>query len=137
MERDVIKAMPRARAIWLVCLGIIAGAAVVGSKGFLFAYLANYLSVADRDEALFRFRVVMAGLGLTLVPPTVYCGVLAYRVTALRQFPLPGTQVWRNTPVVRGRLPLARAALFALLAAVMACAAIYLQFIPILSVPHA
>jgi hypothetical protein len=130
MEPEIIRAIPREAVLKRLFLGIGAGAVLTASKGFLYSRLTEYLSVPGREELLFRFRVLMAGMGLFLLPVIVLFSVQAYRIASSSQFPPPGTEVWRDTVIVRGRPALVRAVFVALGAVGLLCAAIYAQFIP-------
>lgn len=129
-----MKGMPREAVLKRLLLLVVGGMVLVASKDFLVSRLAGYLSVTDKSEALFRFHVVMAAFGVLLQPLVIYFFALAWRIATSKQFPPPGSRVWKDTIVVRGRRALLRSAAAALAALVLLCAAVYAQFIPQLAV---
>lgn len=122
--------MPREARLKRLLILAVAAAALAVAREPLFSLIRDYLAVADRAEAVFRFRVVMAGFGLSLLPAVAYFAAQAYGIAASGRFPPPGTRVWRDTPVVRGRAASLRAGGAAILAAALLGCAIYAQFLP-------
>jgi len=59
--------------------------------------------VKDATELVFRLRVVFAGLGLSILAAAGYVFHIGRRVLQAGQWPLPGSFVLRDTPVITGR----------------------------------
>jgi hypothetical protein len=131
MEPEVIKAIPRPLAIkWLVFYLLVGGLLVLFGNTLLFPWVKDYLLVSDKVDAFFRFKVVMFGLGASLLPFVAYSALQAWRIIKSQQFPLPGAQVLRDTPIVRGRKALFRGwGLMFCALGLLACA-IYVAYIP-------
>lgn len=131
MEPEVLKAMPKAAAIRRIVLyvAIASMAAFLGKVVFL-PWLKAYLSVEDRVEALFRFKIAMSGIGASLLPVVIYLSLLAVRIIRSRQFPPPGTRVLRDTPIVRGKKALIRGFFIGLCAVWILGCAIFSAVIP-------
>lgn len=131
MEPEVLKAIPKATAIKRLAFYLLSGGLLVWlGNEFLFPWLKEYLSVGDKAEALFRFKIVMAGLGISMLPFAAYLALLAWRIVKSRQFPPPGTQVLRDTPIVRGRKVLIRGGWLVFCTLWLLACAIYAAYIP-------
>jgi hypothetical protein len=130
-EPEVLKAMPRPAAIRRIVLYVVIGSVIAFLAKLVFLpWLKGYISVNDRVEALYRFKIVMFGFGASLLPVVIYLALLALRIIKSRQFPPPGTQVLRDTPVVRGRKALIRGLAMGLCAAWLLACAIFSAVIP-------
>jgi len=130
-EPEVLKAMPRPAAIRRIVLYIVIGSVVAFlGKVVFFPWLKGYVSVNDRVEALYRFKIVMFGFGASLLPVVIYLALLAVRIIKSRQFPPPGTQVLRDTPIVLGKKALIRGLAIGLCAVWLLGCAIFSAVIP-------
>ena len=130
-EPEVLKAMPRPAAIRRIVLYIVIGSVIaLSAKLVFFPWLKGYVSISDRVEALHRFKIVMFGFGAALLPVVIYLALYAVRIIKSRQFPPPGTQVLRDTPVVRGKKALIRGLGIGLCAAWLLGCAIFAAVIP-------
>ena len=79
-EPEVLKAMPRPAAIKRVVLFVVIGSVIAFlGKGVLLPWLKGYVSVNDRVEALYRFKIVMFGFGASLLPVVLERGLTASR----------------------------------------------------------
>jgi hypothetical protein len=130
-EREVLKAMPRPAAIRRIVLYVVIGSAIAFlAKVVFLPWLKGYVSVNDRVEALYRFKIVMFGFGALLLPVVIYLALFAVRIIKSRQFPPPGTQVLRDTPIVRGKKALIRGFVMGLCAVWLLGCAIFAAVIP-------
>jgi hypothetical protein len=130
-EAEVLKAMPRPAAIRRMVLYVVIGSAIaLLAKVVVLPWLRGYVSVNERVEALYRFKIVMFGFGASLLPVVIYLALLAVRIIKSRQFPPPGTQVLRDTPIVRGRKALIRGFVIGLCAVWLLGCAIFAAVIP-------
>ena len=130
-EPEVLKAMPRPAAIRRIVLYAVIGSVIAFSaKIVILPWLKGYVSVNDRVEALYRFKIVMFGFGASLLPVVIYLALLAARIIKSRQFPPPGTQVLRDTPIVRGKKALIRGWAMGLCAVWLLGCAIFSAVIP-------
>jgi hypothetical protein len=131
MEPEVLKAMPTPAAIRRIVLCVTIGLVVIflGKVVFL-PWLKDYVSVEDRVEALFRFKIVMFGIGASLLPVVTYLSLLAVRIIRSRQFPPPGARVLRDTPIVRGKKAVIRGLGIGLCAVWLLGCAIFSAVIP-------
>lgn len=103
MEHEVLKAMPRPLALKrFVLYALVGGLMLVLGKTYLFPWIKEYLSINDKAELFFRFKVVMFGWSALILSGAIYLAVVAVRIINLKQFPLPSARVWRDTPIVRG-----------------------------------
>jgi len=130
-EPEVLKAMPRPAAIRRIVLYVVIGSVIAFSAKIVFLpWLKGYVSVNDRVEALYRFKIVMFGFGASLLPVVIYLALLAARIIKSRQFPPPGTQVLRDTPITRGKKALIRGWVIGLCAVWLLACAIFSAVIP-------
>jgi hypothetical protein len=130
-EAEVLKAMPRPAAVRRIVLYVVVGSVIAFlAKVVVLPWLKGYVSVNDRVEALYRFKIVMFGFGALLLPVVIYLALLALRIVESRQFPPPGTQVLRDTRIVRGRKALIRGLAMGLCAVWLLGCAIFSAIIP-------
>jgi hypothetical protein len=130
-EPEVLKAMPRPAAIRRMVLYVVIGSAIAFlAKVVVLPWLKGYVSVNDSVEALHRFKIVMFGFGASLLPVVIYLALFAVRIIKSRQFPPPGAQVLRDTPIVRGRRALIRGLAMGLCAVWLLGCAIFSAVIP-------
>ena len=128
---DIIKAMPRRSTIWLFALYAAAGLAVfLFGEWVLVPGIRDYLSVQEKALALFRFKVVMVGIGVSLLPVVAGMFWLASRIIVSRQFPHPGAKVFRDTRIQRGRLALVRGWVIAFCGMLILVCAAYAAYLP-------
>lgn len=131
MKMEYIKAMPASLAIRrMVSYVLIASCFTLVSKLFLFPWIKNFVSISNRAEALLRFKLVMFGVGVLILLPAFYSSVLAIRILKAKQFPLPGAQVFRDTPITRGKGALVRGWILAGCSVIMFCCALYAACFP-------
>jgi hypothetical protein len=131
MEPEIIKAMPRSLAFRWVAFYATAGLAIIAlGEWFLFPGIREYLYVSDKALALYRFKVVMVGMGVSLLPVVAYFLWLASRIIKSAQFPHPGAKVFHDTRVVRGRMAIVRGWVLALCALFLLGCAIYAAYLP-------
>ena len=131
-EQEILKAIPRRKVIAQFILMLAGGGLLVVLNKLLFMpWLKAYLSVGDRVEALHRLAVVLGSVVAVMLGLALWAALLARRIFVSGQFPAPGTRVWRDTPIVRGRAARARAwvlTICALLAFVCAILAAWLPY---------
>ena len=131
MEPEILKAIPRRLAIKQFMLYVlIGGLALSFGKTLLFPWIKDYLSVSDKVETLFRFKIVMLGWGIVIISAAVYLAFVAGRIIKSKQLPPPGAQVWRDTPIVRGRRALLHGWFLGFGALFLLGCAIYAAYIP-------
>ncbi len=80
-----------------------AAIALAIAQVWFFPWLRTWLSVKDAAELVFRLRVVFAGLALSILAAAGYVFYVGRRVLQVGQWPLPGSFVLRDTPVITGR----------------------------------
>jgi hypothetical protein len=130
-ETEVVKAMPRQRAIALLSIALLAGLLVLLLNRYaLMPWLRDYLTVADRSTGLLRFRQVMAVVALVPLAGATIPALQAWNILRTGQFPAPDAWVWRDTPVRRGRAAQLRAVLLSLCALALVVGAAGLAWLP-------
>jgi hypothetical protein len=84
VEPDILKAIPRQKVIKrYVLLMLLGGAGAFLAQSQLFPWIKGYLSVSDATEALRRLKLVMLGIGASILPVSAYLALLARRSSSL------------------------------------------------------
>jgi hypothetical protein len=118
---EIQKADPatRRRALFLLLIGIIVGAALIlGFESYSAALQEWILSDPDKDSERIIF-IMLVSACVTSAPLLVmgaYCWVLGARVSRAEQYPPPAQLVFRDTLVVRGPAAVRRGNMFKALA---------------------
>ncbi|HUL41746.1 MAG TPA: hypothetical protein VLV32_07560 [Burkholderiales bacterium] len=131
---DIQKADPNARrrALLLVIIGTIVGAAIIfGFESYRPALQGWILS--EPDKVIDRIIIVMVASGCVLSAPLLVFGayflMLGAKVSRAQQYPPPAQPVIRDIVIVRGEAAVVRGKILKILAVCMFAAAV---FIPIL-----
>ena len=131
MEHEVLKAVPHRLALkQFVLYALIGGLVLIFGKTLLFPWIKEYLSVSDKAELLFRFKIVMLGWSILILSAAAYVAFVAVRIIKSKRFPLPGAQVWCDTPIVRGGRALLRGWFLGFGALFLLGCALYAAYIP-------
>jgi hypothetical protein len=111
---EVRPADPVARRQMLVVLllAVVLGGAMLAAMPMLGDAMQSWL-LAEGADPIERGALLLRGLSLALalaaLAPAVYCYVIAARIDAAGEFPLPGAKLVRDTPVLRGDAARSRA----------------------------
>ena len=127
MEIQRADAGTRRRAIWIVILGIAAGAVMLRwfeqSLPALIAWATE-----NPDQGAARARLLLALIGTVIVAPlagfAAYLWFLGERISRSGRFPLPSMKVVRDTVVVTGEDAVTRSRFVKALAVFLAVSAI-------------
>ena len=131
MEEEFVKAVPRSVALRKLALYAALGVIVIlFGEYILFPWMREYLAVKDELLLLARFKHVMLGVALGLLPPVVFMFRFSSRIIASKQFPYPGAVVFRDTRIQRGRLALLRGWFFRFAALFILACAVYMACLP-------
>jgi len=118
---DILRADRRLRVVAAITLLAIATLGAV-SLSLVDAWLAQVerLPPAAGLRQLRSVLVWLAGIGVTLIAPVAYLWYFGSRVRMVRQFPLPGSRVLRDTVVLREEAAARRGKFIQLLAVALA-----------------
>lgn len=123
MDQDIIKATPASRVklagilVFLLAFGAVAA--------FLFFPWLRAADPASPAEAGWYIKVTLHSLALVLMVFATFAFLLGRKLFRYNQSPPPGAWVFRDVPVVRGKMLRVRAIVFICSAVLLTAASIY------------